>query len=82
MTRYDSYILVLQGPGGRRRRASTGAAIGPGRHPPSEVGVGLITTKMRMRLPVHVWAMLSRGKEAESCEGKRAVRCWWAFDLG
>ena len=31
---------------------------------------------MRMRLPVHVWAMLSRGKEAESCEGKRAVR--WA----
>ena len=56
--------------------------MGPGRHPPAEVDSWTRSgrSKMRMRLPVHVWAMLSRGSEAESCvleqaaEDERRVR--------
>ena len=41
--------------------------MGPGRHPPSEVeGKRGGRVKMQMRLPLHVWAVLSCGREAES----------------
>lgn len=42
--------------------------MGSGRHPPSEVTVYSKRVAMQPRLPVHVWAMLSRGQEAESVE--------------
>ena len=48
---------------------------GPGGHPPSEVDSETRSgrVEIRMRLPVHVWAMLSCGREAESCEVEPVV---------
>ena len=47
------------------------------RYPPSEVASDTLSrnSKMRMRLPAHVWATLSCGLEAESCEVEQFF--WW-----
>ena len=49
--------------------------MGPGLHPPSELNCKTRSgrSKTRMRLPLHVWATLSRGREAESCEFEQVV---------
>lgn len=51
--------------------------MGSSRHPPSVVTIKIIEgpsalgVAMEMRLPVHLWAILSRGREAETAEVSR-----------
>ena len=50
--------------------------MGPEKHPPSEGDIDTFgeRPKMRMRFPVHLWAMLSRGREAESLTIEQLVQ--------
>lgn len=75
----ETHVVILQDPGGRRRRASTSITTKSGRHPPSEVYSQESERRvaMQMRLPKHVWAMISRGREAESVEIQQAVLYDW-----
>ena len=58
----------------RQRRKSTGWLTERGRNPPkeikSEIGSGRLI--MHMRLPVHLWAILCCGREAEAIEAEVA----------
>ena len=86
LTELEPDAMTNQDNRGRKRRASTGSVMGTGRHPPSEVKSKMVggRSRMQMRFPVSVLAMLSVGLEVEfmerRCAGVRFHVRWQNYD--